>query len=154
MTWTRTTGVLPWQQVDHRLHASRTMWLATTGPDSRPHVAPVWFFWDGHRVTFTTSMRTRKGRNLSHHDRVVLHLGDGDDVVILEGVAVPVTDETLLENLQRAYGEKYPQPVTGEPALLHPTADHVVHQVAPERIITWTYGNTRTRTDWAPTPPR
>lgn len=151
MTWTRTAGVLPWQQGDYRLHASRTVWLATTGPDGHPHVAPVWLLWDGDRVTFTTSRRTRNRRNLSHHDRVVLHLGD--EVVILDGVAVPVTDATTFEDLQRAYGEKYPQPVTGEPALLHPTADHVVHPVAPEWIIAWTYGSIRTRTDWAPTPP-
>jgi len=41
MTWTRTVGVLPWQQIDYRLRASRTVWLPTTRPDGRPHAAPV-----------------------------------------------------------------------------------------------------------------
>jgi len=77
MTWIRTVGVLPWPQIDYRLRASRTIWLASTRPGGRPHQAPVWFLWHGQRATFTTGRLTRRGRNLHHENRVVPHLGDG-----------------------------------------------------------------------------
>jgi len=42
MTWIRTVGVLPWQQIDYRVRASRTIWLPPPDPAAAPTGAG-WF---------------------------------------------------------------------------------------------------------------
>ena len=37
--------VLSWAEVEQKLIESKTYWLATTRPDGRPHVMPVWGVW-------------------------------------------------------------------------------------------------------------
>ncbi len=43
---------------------TRTGKLATTRPDGRPHVVPIWFILDGDDLVFTTGADTVKGRSL------------------------------------------------------------------------------------------
>src|SRR5579859_2049245 len=37
--------MLPWSHVVERLEGARYYWLATTRPDGRPHVTPLWGVW-------------------------------------------------------------------------------------------------------------
>ena len=55
---------------------TRTGMLATTRPDGRPHVAPVWFVLDGDDLVFTTGAGTVKGRNLRRDPRATLMVDD------------------------------------------------------------------------------
>lgn len=51
---------------------TRTGKLATTRPDGRPHVAPVWFVVDGDDIVFMTNGATVKGRSLRRDPRAAL----------------------------------------------------------------------------------
>jgi hypothetical protein len=42
---TQGSGLLPWSWAEQRLLASRNYWVATSWPDGRPHVMPVWGVW-------------------------------------------------------------------------------------------------------------
>jgi PPOX class probable F420-dependent enzyme len=149
VTWTKASGAnVAWQQVDLALRAARTIWLATTRPDGRPHAAPVWFCWDGERIVFSTARGTLKGRNLAAQPWVACHLGDGDDVVLLEGAATPILVEDELTALDQAYGDKYPEPVTGQRATMRWSDAEVVFEVRPGRVVAWSYGNAASRTVW------
>ena len=55
---------------------TRTLKLATVGPDGQPHVAPVWFVLDGETVVFTTGASTVKGKNLLRDPRVAMSVDD------------------------------------------------------------------------------
>lgn len=55
---------------------TRTLKLATTRRDGRPHVAPVWFLLDGDTIVFTTGADTVKGRDLRRDGRVALCVDD------------------------------------------------------------------------------
>jgi len=62
-------------------------------------------------VHFCTGLREQKARNLEHNSRVALTTGNNDwarglDVVV-EGVAVRVTDREGLQRLADAYETKY-----------------------------------------------
>ena len=103
----RGEGMLAWGWVEERMGGARNYWVATTRPDGRPHVAPVWGVWVDGTLYFGTGRRSRKGRNLAANPSVVVHLESGDDVVIIEGVAEAVADRTTVAAIDAAYREKY-----------------------------------------------
>ncbi|MCI0440370.1 MAG: pyridoxamine 5'-phosphate oxidase family protein [Chloroflexi bacterium] len=100
-------GLLPWSWVDERMAKSRSYWIATTRPDGRPHVMPVWGVWLDGTLYFGTMRGSRKGRNLAANPEIVAHLESGDEAVIIEGIAEEVSDGALLKRVYEVYSEKY-----------------------------------------------
>jgi hypothetical protein len=143
----RTRGHLTWEWVDRRLRSMREIWVATASPGGRADAVPVWFWWDGEQIYFSTNEESRKARNLRRRPHAVLHNGDGADPIILKGEAVPVDDETELARIDSAYAEKYVAPESGERATIFVSGD-VVLRVRPRLVIAWEYANVGYRTDW------
>lgn len=105
-------GMLPWSWADERLATARNYWIVTSSEDGAPNAAPVWGIWADGAVHFSTSPRSRKGRNLARDPRVLIHLDSGDEVVILAGEVAPVA---LDERVADAYEAKYDwRPEDGE----------------------------------------
>jgi PPOX class probable F420-dependent enzyme len=143
----RTRGHLTWSSVDRRLRSMREIWVATADPDARPSAVPVWFWWDGEAIYFTTKASTRKARNLRAQPEVVLLNGDGADPIIVEGRAERVESRSDLERLDAAYAEKYVAPESGEQATIFVEGD-IALRVRPRRVQAWSYANVGTRTVW------
>jgi hypothetical protein len=81
-------SLLDWNWVLELFARSRNGWLASTRPDGRPHVAPLWVVTVDGQIWFSTPATTTKGRNLARDSRVALHVESGDDVAIVDGSAV------------------------------------------------------------------
>jgi len=99
---------LPWSRATEGLaaavaeHASG-VWLATVGPDGRPHVAAVGALWVDDRFYFTSGPGTRKSRNLIKNPNCVISVAlKGLDLAV-EGIAAQVTDEPTLHRLAKLY---------------------------------------------------
>lgn len=143
----RSRGFIPWSKIDNWLRAFRSIWVSTTRPDGRPHAVPVWFLWDGRSLYFISGRRLQKSRNLARQPWVVVHAGDGDDVIILEGRAEIVTDHSESERVDSAYRAKYVDPGSGAQAtIFEPEAD--LYRVNVKHIMAWEYGTVANRTDW------
>jgi hypothetical protein len=108
---------------------------------------PVWFTWDGHVLYFATHEVSQKSKNLAHQPNVILHAGDGDDVIVLEGTAELVADQEEIRRVDADRGEKYVDPPTGarDTILVEGTG---LYRVRPTHVMTWMYGDLRGRTDW------
>ncbi|GAC1348608.1 MAG: hypothetical protein NVSMB27_17020 [Ktedonobacteraceae bacterium] len=140
-------GFIPWSKVDLPLKAHRSIWVSTTRPDGRPHAMPVWYIWDGTSIYFITRCDMQKAKNLARQPGIVVHLGDGDDVIILEGQVTIVTDQEELQRIDSAYQNKYVDPHSGaRDTIFHEGTD--LYRVQVKRIMTWEYGTVSTRTDW------
>ncbi|MDO8532805.1 MAG: pyridoxamine 5'-phosphate oxidase family protein [Dehalococcoidia bacterium] len=100
-------GMIAWTALCDRLTSERNYWVATTRPDGRPHVMPVWGIWLDGMFYFSTDAASRKGRNLANNPHASVHLESGDDVVILEGRVEEVTDPALLNRFADMYEAKY-----------------------------------------------
>jgi PPOX class probable F420-dependent enzyme len=100
-------GLLPWSWAVERLTRSRNYWLATTWPDGRPHVMPVWGVWDDGAVWFSSSVGSRKARNLRRDDRCVLTTEEAVQPVVVDGRATVVTEEPRLRRFLDLANEKY-----------------------------------------------
>jgi nitroimidazol reductase NimA-like FMN-containing flavoprotein (pyridoxamine 5'-phosphate oxidase superfamily) len=143
----RARGFIPWAKVDARLHSLREIWISTASPGGRPDAVPVWFWWDGESVYFTTKAHSRKARNLGRQPAVTLHNGDGADPIILKGDAEPVSDQEELDRIDRAYAAKYVDPHSGAHATVFVEGD-IVFRVRPRLVTAWEYATCSNRTDW------
>ena len=143
----RTRGFIPWNKIDTWLRAFRSIWVSTTRPDGRPHAVPVWYTWDGSALYFISARNLQKSRNLRRQPWIVVHAGDGDDVIIIEGSVEVVTDRAELERVDETYRAKYVDPGSGAQAtIFEPEAD--LYRVNVKRIMAWEYGTVANRTDW------
>ena len=143
----RTRGHLPWEWIDRRLRSMREIWVATANAGGRPDAVPVWFWWDGEQIYFSTKAESRKARNLAQRPHIVLHNGDGADPIIVKGEAERVEDGEELQRVDQAYAEKYVAPESGERATIFVHGD-VVLRVRPRLVLAWEYATCAYRTDW------
>jgi hypothetical protein len=100
-------GLRPWTWATERLSKAHNYWLATTRPDGRPHVMPLWGVWIDEAFCFSTGRSSRKARNLAANSSCVVCPERADEAVILEGVAEEVSDPSLLRQFVDAYKAKY-----------------------------------------------
>jgi general stress protein 26 len=100
-------GLLDWSWAEERLVAARNYWITTVRPDSSPHAMPVWGLWHDDAFYFSSSLESRKARNLAANPALAVHLESGDEVVILEGSVEYEGDEELLRRLGEDYSRKY-----------------------------------------------
>ncbi len=84
---------------------------------------------------------------MRHKLWVVIHAGDGDDVIILERPAEVVTDDAKLHVVHTARAEKYVSRCTGaRDTILTPAT--AVFRVAVRRVMAWESGNMASRAVW------
>jgi hypothetical protein len=123
------TGLLSWAETQNRFAAARSYWLATTWPDCRPHVMPVWGVWDSGALWFSSSLQSRKIANLRRDPRCVATTEDAVDPVIIEGIAAIITDAESIAWFLAALNGKYGTDYGSD--LVDPVANATV-RVEPE----------------------
>jgi PPOX class probable F420-dependent enzyme len=127
--------------VDERLRKEPIIWLSTVRADGRPHLVPVWFFWDGEMITIYSQPDNQKMRNLQRNANVALALeaaDEGDDVVIIEGKAELLGKSAQTMN-NPAYIEKYDALIKAmqtDPQALAASYSEVI-RVTPTKILRW-----------------
>ena len=101
----------PWTETQQSLADAEIFWITTVRADGRPHVTPLVAVWVDDAIYFTTGAAEQKAVNLQVNPHVVLTTGcnawdSGLDVVV-EGSAVPVTDDARLAQLAEAWSTKW-----------------------------------------------
>ena len=137
---------LPWDQVSKLLSDARNYWLVTATKDGRPHAAPVWAIWDDGRLLFSTSRNSRKGINIEHNPRVVVHLDHEQAAVIVDGIAERVTDQAAIDRFAKAVDEKYDW--DGDMNELLADQTNGVYVVHPHIAFTYSESLGETATRW------
>lgn len=124
-------GMLSWEFVAETMAGDQTYWVTTTRPDGRPHARPVWGVWVDGRFHCGGGEGTRWVRNLAASPAITVHRESGTEVVIIEGTAEKLTEESAsaerLERIDAAYEAKYDMP--------HGTPVFAVH---PTTVLAWT----------------
>src|SRR2546430_11345119 len=88
------SGLLPWSWAVDRLQRSHDYWVATTRPDGRPHVMPVWGVWMHDALWFSSSRGSRKTRNLLARPQCAITTDNPYEPVVIEGEAALIDDPT------------------------------------------------------------
>jgi general stress protein 26 len=100
-----------WDETRRALERAELFWITTVRADGRPHVTPLVAVWLDGALHFCTGAEEQKARNLAANPQVILTTGDsqwdaGLDVMV-EGEAVPVTDDSTLRRLAQAGTAKW-----------------------------------------------
>lgn len=100
-----------WEETRRVLEGAEIFWIATVRADGRPHVTPLVAVWVDDALHFATGANEQKAVNLRANPEVILMTGCNDweqglDVVV-EGKAVRVLDESVLERLAEAWAAKW-----------------------------------------------
>jgi PPOX class probable F420-dependent enzyme len=130
------SGLIPWAEAERRLIAAHDFWCATVTPGGAPHVMPVWGVWLEDQVWFSSSLRSRKARNLAADPRCTLTTDDAQNPVVVEGTARQVVDRPALERFVAAMNDKYDGGMTLE--FLDPTVNGS-YAVRPVRAFALTH---------------
>jgi nitroimidazol reductase NimA-like FMN-containing flavoprotein (pyridoxamine 5'-phosphate oxidase superfamily) len=94
-----------WNWAATRFAKSHNYWIATTRPDGRPHVMPIWGVWHNNTFHFSTGPQSRKGRNMARNPNCVVCTEDAAEAIIMEGKAQKLGAGT--REAKDAYEEKY-----------------------------------------------
>jgi hypothetical protein len=122
------SGLLPWSWAEARLRDSHDYWLSTITPGGRPHLMPVWAVWLDSAVWFSSSLKSRKIRNVLAGSDVSIATGDPLSPVVVEGAARVVTDtssirrflDTMNAKYATAYGIDFLDPAANSVAVVTP----------------------------------
>jgi len=100
-----------WAEARQELETAEMFWVTTVRPDGRPHVTPLIAVWLDGALYFCTGPSERKAKNLMQNQNCILTTGcnkrhEGLDIV-MEGEAVRVTEDALLQRVADAYEAKY-----------------------------------------------
>ena len=138
------------RRLDHLLRTKSIVWLSSVRPDGRPHVVPIWFWWDGTSLLIASKPHARKIANLLTNPACMLGLGDPEedfDVALIEARA-EVADIATRDLLEAGLRAKYADRMAGiglDPTEFSATYSLVL-RVTPTRCLPW-HGRTP-RTDW------
>ena len=100
---------LTWEWVATQLAESKNYWLCSVRPTGRPHVVPRWAVFIDGKIYYDGSPETRHNRNIELNPYVSVHLENGTEAVMLEGISGPAGKPSpeLGERLSQAYTAKY-----------------------------------------------
>jgi PPOX class probable F420-dependent enzyme len=138
------TGLLPWSWAVERLERSHDYWVATSRPDGRPHVMPVWGVWLDGAIWFSSSAGSRKARNLAGNPHCAITTDNADEPVVIEGTAVLIQDLEAIAGFVAATNRKYKTDYSVD--FFNPSAN-ACFRVRP----TWAFGLTESDFTGSPT---
>lgn len=138
-----------WAQTRRILESAELFWICTVRGDGRPHVTPLVAVWLEGAIHFSTGATEQKALNLRGNPHVILTTGcnrwDAGLDVVVEGDAVQVTDDDMLERLARAWATKWDGRWHYEArnGVFHHEGggEALVFSVAPSKILAFTKGN-------------
>ena len=124
--------LLPWSWAIKRLTRAHDYWVATTWPDGRPHVMPVWAVWLVDALWFSTSRTSRKARNLAVNAAVSITTDNAFEPVVVDGVAEVVSDRDAIAEFAEASDAKYDASYGVE---FYASAENVCVRVRPRSVF-------------------
>jgi nitroimidazol reductase NimA-like FMN-containing flavoprotein (pyridoxamine 5'-phosphate oxidase superfamily) len=146
-----------WEETRRALEEAELFWISTVRADGRPHVTPLVAVWLDDAIHFATGPSEQKAVNLRTNRKVILTTGcnrwDGGLDVVVEGEAVPATEETLLERLAQTWATKWDgrwRYEVHDRGFRHEggVGDVLVFSVKPAKVLAFakgTFGQTRHR---------
>lgn len=116
-----------------RLQTERNIWLATTRPNGKPHLIPIWFVWVEERFYICTSGDSVKVKNLMANPRASVALEDGNRPLIAE-CTVRFVEKPFPEAVVQTFIDKFDWDIRND------SSYGALVELAPEKWLSWQSG--------------
>jgi hypothetical protein len=139
------------EEIDAFLGDARTCRVATIS-SAGPHVAPMWFYWDGQAIWLNSVVRSKRWADLQLDSRIAVVIDAGGEYSELRGVEITGHAEPVgevprvglplpeLDEPERGFHVKYRDPAT---SVSH-DGRHGVLRVTPETVVSWDFRKLKT----------
>ncbi|KAB8167945.1 pyridoxamine 5'-phosphate oxidase [Streptomyces sp. 3MP-14] len=140
--------LLEWEWAHKRLREATTFWIATNALEGRPHVRPVWGFWQDGGFWFSTTNRSVP--YIEADQEVVLHTESGEEVVIVEGRCDRLYGKENLQRISDGYLERYNHSTnaTDEGVFTLEGYGGPGFKITPTKVLGWIAPQFDTATRW------
>jgi F420H(2)-dependent biliverdin reductase len=118
---------------DPRLLTERNIWLATTRPNGKPHLIPIWFVWVDERFYICTADDSVKVRNLRAIPRASVSLENGNQPLIAECVA-RLLEQPFPPAVVHAFRQKFDWDITSDKTY------GILIELTPKKWLSWQAG--------------
>jgi nitroimidazol reductase NimA-like FMN-containing flavoprotein (pyridoxamine 5'-phosphate oxidase superfamily) len=139
--------VTSWDETRRVLETAELFWISTVRADGRPHVTPLVAVWLDSALHFSTGAGEQKAVNLQSSPHVILTTGcnqwEGGLDVVVEGDAVQVADDQMLERLAEAWKTKWDgrwQYEARDGSFHHGSGAALVFSVTPTKVLAFAKG--------------
>jgi len=75
-------------EIDAFLSSQRVCRVATIGAQDRPHVAPLWFVWDGSALWLYSIVKSQRWSDIQRRPQLAIVIDAGTEYVELHGVEI------------------------------------------------------------------
>jgi hypothetical protein len=118
---------------DPRLQTERNIWLATTRPNGKPHLIPIWFVWVDERFYICTGETSVKVHNLRANSRASVALEDGNKPLIAECTA-RLVENPFPDAVVQAFIQKFNWEISSDRSY------GTLIELTPEKWLSWQTG--------------
>ena len=138
------------KEIEEFLSTPKVARIATI-QDGKPHVVPVWYYYDGTNILVSTTKGARKAKNLQTNPHVSITIDDVEgkleDISFLNAKAVIIegTGELKDDDTNNSFAKKMYERYVGKNALSNPMVQFSVNLpryvlvVKPTKIISWDF---------------
>jgi nitroimidazol reductase NimA-like FMN-containing flavoprotein (pyridoxamine 5'-phosphate oxidase superfamily) len=137
------------QEIEEFLSTPKVARIATI-QNRKPHVVPVWYYYDGTNILMSTTKGARKAKNLQTNPNVSITIdnveGKLEDISFLNAKAVIIEGiGELKDDINNSFAKKMYERYVGKNAFSNPMVQFSVNLpryilvVKPTKIISWDF---------------
>jgi nitroimidazol reductase NimA-like FMN-containing flavoprotein (pyridoxamine 5'-phosphate oxidase superfamily) len=137
------------QEIEEFLSTPKVARIATI-QNRKPHVVPVWYYYDGTNILMSTTKGARKAKNLQTNPNVSITIDDVEgkleDISFLNAKAVIIEGiGELKDDINNSFAKKMYERYVGKNAFSNPMVQFSVNLpryilvVKPTKIISWDF---------------
>ena len=112
-----------------RFAAEQCCWFASTRPDGRAHLAPIWHVWHEGRAYVVTQATSVRAKNIAVNPAVSLSWPDPVNPLIIEGTARPAPE--MQDELRPLFHAKFDWDIATDAEY------NLILQITPTKFMAW-----------------
>jgi PPOX class probable F420-dependent enzyme len=135
------------EEIEKFLSVPRIARMATIN-NGKPHVVPVWYYYDGTSINVTVTKDTRKAKNLKKNPNVSIAIdvieGEPEDISFLNGKAVIIEGVAeMRDDIDGSFARRMYERYVGKNALNTPMVQFSINMprqvlvIRPTKIMSW-----------------
>jgi nitroimidazol reductase NimA-like FMN-containing flavoprotein (pyridoxamine 5'-phosphate oxidase superfamily) len=135
------------EEIEKFLSVPRIARMATIN-NGKPHVVPVWYYYDGTSINVTVTKDTRKAKNLKKNPNASIAIdvieGEPEDISFLNGKAVIIEGVAeMRDDIDGSFARRMYERYVGKNALNTPMVQFSINMprqvlvIRPTKIMSW-----------------